>query len=101
MTSEELLSFHQVMNDHKIWMAFKGAISQEVLVELGTMVKNKLRFDNKFKRVFAIFVEMTQNVLHYSSERELISTTGEMVGVGVITLAETPDSYWVSSSNLV
>src|SRR5690349_19439416 len=101
MTHQELLAFHQRMSDQRIWLAFKGAVSQDVLVELGTVVKNTLGFDSKFKRVFAIFVEMTQNVLHYSAEKECLRETGENVGVGVITVMETSDCYKVSSGNLI
>src|SRR5438874_247118 len=101
MTHQELLSFHQRMCDQRIWLAFKGAISQDVLVELGTVVKNTLGFDTKFKRLFAIFVEMTQNVLHYSAEKESLKSTGESVGVGVVTVMETVDCFRISSGNLI
>ena len=96
MIHQELLSFHQKMVDQRIWLAFKGAISQDLLVELGTVVKNTLGFDSNFKRVFAIFVEMTQNVLHYSAEKECLPATGEYVGVGVITVMETLENYIVA-----
>ncbi|MCS6885933.1 MAG: SiaB family protein kinase [Acidobacteriota bacterium] len=102
MTHEELLLFHKRMCDQRIWVAFKGAISQGILVELGTVVKSGLGLDNKFKKIFSIFVEMTQNVLHYSVEREPVaSNNGELVGVGIIVVTETTDCYLISSGNLV
>jgi hypothetical protein len=101
MDHQQLFSFHQKMSDQKIWLAFKGAISQNLLVELGSMVRNTMGFDSKFKRVFAVFVEMTQNVLHYSAEKEQIGNEGEPVGIGVITITEDADSFSISSGNLV
>ncbi len=101
MTHEELLSFHQKMRDQKVWLAFKGAISQDILVELGTVVKSGLGLDSKFKKIFSIFVEMTQNVLHYSAEKEPIADGLETAGVGVIIVTETADCYLISSGNLV
>jgi hypothetical protein len=101
MTHEELRSFHEKMCNQRVWLAFKGAVSQQVLVELGTIVKTRLGADNKFKKVFAIFVEMTQNVLHYSAEKEYINNEVDPIGVGLITVTETSDCYRVSSGNLI
>ncbi len=100
--AEDVFQLYQSMSKRKIWLAFKGAISQDVLVELGTLLKNKSAFDRKVKKVFAIFVEMTQNILHYSAETETIAVgDGRAAGVGVVVVSETETDYSVSAGNMI
>ncbi len=105
MMAEDLFRLYQDMSQRKIWLAFKGAISQDVLVELGTLLKNKSVLDRKVKKVFAIFIEMTQNILHYSAETETVPFGGNgavhPVGVGVVVVSESADDYSVSAGNVV
>jgi hypothetical protein len=96
----ELYRYYQAMNASRILMSFKGAISQELLVELGSLVKHQLQNDEKIQRLFAVFVEMSQNILHYSAEKETFGDDGHQVGVGVIVISETDAAYSVSAGNL-
>lgn len=97
----DLLKFYNEMTRSRILMTFKGAISQELLVELGALVRNQLRHDDKIQRIFAVFVEMAQNILHYSAEKDLLQPVGKEVGVGVIVISEQDDMYSISSGNAV
>ncbi|MGQ9896592.1 MAG: SiaB family protein kinase [Acidobacteriota bacterium] len=102
--AEDLFRLYQDMSQRKIWLAFKGPISQGVLVELGTLLKNKSVLDCKVKKVFAIFTEMTQNILHYSAETKTVPFDGNgtvPVGVGVVVVSESADDYSVSAGNVV
>ena len=103
--AEDLFGLYQDLSQRKIWLAFKGAISQDILVELGTLLKSKSVLDRKVKRLFAIFVEMAQNILHYSAETETVPFSGngtaQPVGVGVIVVSESADDYLVSAGNVV
>ncbi len=105
MMAEDLFRLYQDMSQRKIWLAFKGAISQDVLVELGTLLKNKSVLDRRVKKVFAIFIEMTQNILHYSAETEAVpfgdNGVAHPVGVGVVVVSESADDYSVSAGNVV
>lgn len=102
MMAEDVFQLYQTMSKRKIWLAFKGAISQDVLVELGTLLKNKSAFDRKVKKVFAIFIEMTQNILHYSAEMEKVGVgDNREAGVGVVVVSETETDYSVSAGNLI
>ncbi len=97
----DLLKYYNDMNKSRILMTFKGAISQELLVELGTLVRNQLQHDDKIQRIFAVFVEMAQNILHYSAEKDLLQHIGKEVGVGVIVISEQEEMYSISSGNAV
>ncbi|MBK8393767.1 MAG: hypothetical protein IPL26_00770 [Leptospiraceae bacterium] len=87
------------IKDHKVLVSFKGAISQEVLTEFGTMIKSSLSAETNTKRIFAVFVELAQNILHYSSEQQ--PNLGGNAGVGIIVLKEKQNLFFLSSGNLV
>lgn len=97
--TQDLFSLYHKLCDQKVFFAFKGAVSQGVLVELGGVLKSKLVLDRNVKKVFSVFIELTQNILHYSAEKERIDETGEEVGVGIIVITETSKFYVVSSGN--
>lgn len=97
MKPEELFGYYKGMSDNRILVSFKGPVSQEVLVGLGGFVRDQLRASRKVKRIFSVFVEMTQNVFRHSEER---ASSGD-TGVGVMVVVEKPRQYKVSSGNMI
>jgi hypothetical protein len=87
------------IKDHKVLVSFKGAISQEVLTEFGTMIKSSLSAESNTKRIFAVFVELAQNIVHYSAEQQPNSSGN--AGVGIIILREMQNLFFLSSGNMV
>ncbi len=87
------------IKDHKVLVSFKGAVSQDILTEFGTMIKSSLSAETKTNRIFAVFVELAQNILHYSAEKE--SNSIGTAGVGIILLKEKQDRFFLSSGNMV
>lgn len=98
MKPDEFLDYYRHIHDNRILVSFKGPLSQAILVELGGFVKKQLTSNQDVKRIFSIFIEMTQNVLHHSAERD---HSAKPSGVGVIMLMEKESHYLVSSGNLV
>lgn len=83
-------------------LLFKGAISQNTLIRIGGLLdlnQDETIEDHSKKRLFSVLVEMAQNILHYSQERELNS--GSHVGTGTVLVQETTSTYEVECSNLV
>jgi hypothetical protein len=101
MLSFDLYNYYQANKRNNILLTFKGSLSQEILVEMGAMIKNKLKIDRKLKKIFAVFVEMSQNIMHYSEEKEYIENEDKMVGAGIIVFTESPAHYLVTSGNLI
>ena len=87
------------IKDHKVLVSFKGAISQEVLTEFGTMIKSSLSAETNTKRIFAVFVELAQNIVHYSAEQQ--PNANGRAGVGIIILREKQNLFFLSSGNMV
>jgi hypothetical protein len=86
MLEFDLFNYYNQVKDHNILISFKGALSQEILVEMGDFIKNKISIDKKIKKIFAVFIELAQNIMHYSEEREIVK--GKSYGIGVITFTE-------------
>lgn len=100
---EELLKadfFDDVSGD--VILAFNGVMSQETLVGLGDVLRNEMHqyFPlNVVNRVFAVFIEMAQNVLHYSSLKE--NSNGKLIGKGSTFIFASEKVYTLTTANIV
>jgi len=93
--------FKNGLVDHKIQMVFTGMFSQEVLSLIGLNLRRNPNSELISKRLFALVVEMSQNILHYSAEKEYSTKDKIYVGVGVICIGEDEEHHIVRSGNLV
>lgn len=94
-------AFKERLKDSQISMAFQGMFSQEILTLLGKSLQNAPDAKNISKRLFALVVEMTQNIHHYSAHKMFSQKDNRDIGVGVIAISETEDFYQVSSGNYI
>lgn len=79
-------------------LSYQGFISQAVVEDLGNFVRNQLPPADS-RRVFAVFVELSQNILRYSTVRD-DHPDGER-GHGLIAIEEMGEKIVVSSANPV
>jgi hypothetical protein len=107
MPELELLKYYKKMCERNIVLDFQGAMSQDMLVGMAELIKNKSLLDanrtSTIKKVFSVFVEMAQNIARYSAERvQLNGTPGHIgVGAGIIVVTETDRIYTITSGNQV
>jgi hypothetical protein len=106
MPELELLEYYKKMCERHIVLDFQGAMSQDMLVGMAELIKSTPHRDLKkptlIKKVFAVFIEMAQNIAHYSAERiHLNSKYQNGVGAGIIVVTENQKIYTVTSGNLV
>ncbi len=101
MKRGELFGFYnRIINKFNILLLFKGALSQEILIEMGDLINNHASdFPDKIRRCFSVFVEMAQNIMNYSAEREQIE--GREFGVGIILFMEEPEYYSILAGNKI
>ncbi|MBD1207282.1 MAG: hypothetical protein H9535_02545 [Ignavibacteria bacterium] len=97
------------MTEKKILMSFKGAFAQPIIVEIGQTLRSKIAAQPVesitertllMKKIFAVFVELAQNVMFYSAEQEL-DEYGKECGVGILVISENAETYCVSSGNQI
>lgn len=94
---DSVFQHYKEAKDFKSIVYFKGHISHEILGELGSMIKSSYGSESNIKKMFAVFIEMAQNILHYSAERYL----GNGGGVGIVMLNEEPTKFSLNSGNLI
>lgn len=107
MAELELLEYYKKMCERNIVLDFQGAMSQDMLVGMAELIKNKSPREVKktsiIKKVFSVFIEMAQNIALYSSERVHLSDNPSDygVGAGIIVVTEANRLFTVTSGNLV
>lgn len=102
-TINELLQSNFIGNiKGKTILAFDGVLSQDAIVGLGDVLRSELHFYHPLSivnKVFAIYIEMTQNILHYSNER--IDCNGKSIGQGSVYVIAVDDGYELITTNLI
>lgn len=99
MKELNLFNFYYQTKEMNILLQFKGALSQEILLEMSDVINKQSNFTKAIKSSFAVFVELSQNIMKYSSEKELIN--GEEIGVGIILFIEEDKIYKIYSGNSI
>ncbi len=76
MEDFNVFEFYRFMEEQNVILSFKGEISQEILLSIGDLLKERLSNEvmqqRVVKKVFFIFIELAQNIYRYSSERSVI-----------------------------
>ncbi|WP_233835833.1 biofilm regulation protein kinase SiaB [Paraburkholderia sp. ZP32-5] len=98
----DLLAMRESYSRQRILLCFNGPISRSLIEEIGHALRNYLHGDqanlNESMDVFAVYIEMTQNIRHYSTERSY----NEQNASATVVIGKNEDSrYVVSAGNLV
>ena len=105
MDKLKLFEYYNKMCDQNIVLDFQGVISQDLLVGMAEMIKNK--FTLKFgktklvKKMFSVFIELAQNIAYYSFERVELERGKEKIGAGIIVVTEQDTYYTITSGNKI
>ena len=99
MKTLDIFDFYNQVKDQSILIEFKGVLSQEILIQMSDNITQKITIDGKIKKIFSIFIELAQNIMKYSAEKEPVN--GKNIGVGIILLTEGESYYNVYSGNLI
>lgn len=98
----DLLSMRESYQRDRIMLCFNGPISRSLIEEIGKALRNYLDTQqappSAAMDVFAVYIEMTQNIRHYA-RRQGYSDTQAAATVAVAQDAD--DHYQVSAGNLV
>lgn len=103
---ENLYRFKKDLDKHGTVLCFSGTITQDVLVTFGELIEVKLREgfpDAKGARdLFAVFVELMQNIMNYSSDSRAIGEgKRESQGIVVVGINSKNGKFFVKSGNNV
>lgn len=100
----DLFAFKSDLTKRGIFFCFSGPISQDLIVELGDMLKQRMKLVESSKstiiKVFSMVVEQSQNIIHYSAETLLDSPNGDSeLSFGIIAVGYDSDHYFVLCGN--
>jgi hypothetical protein len=105
MPESELLEYYKKMRDRNVVLDFQGAISQDMLVGMAELIKHKFSQESGradvVKKIFSVFIEMAQNIAHYSAERVPLDNHPTIAGAGIIVVTNDNKTYTITSGNLV
>ncbi len=104
MTSDSY-EFKTELERHGIFLAFCGPISQELLVEIGDTLRNKMKLEDastsSTTKIFAVLVEQAQNIIHYSSEKIPDHKLDVALSSGIMVVGRDQEYYYVLCGNKI
>lgn len=103
---DNLYDFKTELDGHGIFLAFSGPISQELLVEIGEALKNKMKLEeaspSTTTHVFSMLIEQAQNIIRYSNEKVPDDTNLEnALSSGILIVGYNQEHYYVLCGNKV
>ncbi len=104
----KLYDFRQELGRQGIFFCFSGPVSQDLLVEFGDILKQKILHGESSNsvalRVFSMVVEQAQNIIHYSAEKctkNNSTVEDQESSIGIIAVGYEGDHYFVVSGNMI
>ena len=95
-----LLDYYTPSKKKNIVLSYKGPVTDSLIAEMGQDVRNLFAEERQIKRkIFAIFIELAQNILYYSAERTKYQDKQDSLGALLITREE--EHYVLSCGNLI
>lgn len=94
-----LYEYHSMFDEH-VLISYKGPFASGILALIGDYIKTIIKKNPKIgKKVFAIFMELAQNIAYYSAERSVLETKDN--GIGTLVITEADEHYEFSTGNIV
>lgn len=100
---KSILDYNELLERDNILICYKGPFLERVLAIIGEKINILLNDDPRLnKKVFSIFIELSQNIAYYSEERYVSSNgTDKTYGKGTFIIAETSTHFTLTSANLI
>lgn len=101
---KDFFSVHRLKRDLKynnIYMSFSGVFSQDILTLIGLSLRRIPNNGIVSRRLFALVIEMTQNIYHYSNRKIYSEKDRRYIGTGTIAIGEDADNHIISSGNFM
>lgn len=97
----ENISPHLMETDRNL-IAYEGPFFIDLLTIFGNHLKILTERDPiSQKKLFKIYVELSQNVAHYAEEYIIIKSESKKIGIGELRITESTDEYILTTKNLV
>ncbi len=91
----QLSKQYNILKRTGVALLYKGPFSETTISSLNDLLKEKLEGEKKKNRILTVFVEMAQNVAHYSIERD------EKSGIGILVLRRKAHNWELNCGNAI
>ncbi|EXF46385.1 hypothetical protein BAY1663_01115 [Pseudomonas sp. BAY1663] len=102
MESLDLFAMRERYNRQQIMLCFNGPISRSLIEEIGNALRNYLAAEHAHPSsamdVFAVYIEMTQNIRHYTRQK---NWSDQEAAATVVVARDERGRYVVSAGNLI
>lgn len=102
MENLDLFSLRETYNAQRIMLCFNGPISRSLIEEIGNALRNYLQREkanpSEAVDVFAVYIEMTQNIRHYAIAQGYDES---QAAATVVIARDAQGRYVVSAGNTV
>ncbi len=97
-----VFDYHLLTDRKKVLLYYKGPFDELVLSKISYYLREQFPESPKAgKKLFAVFIELAQNIAYYSSEMNLFGNELSKHGVGTILIKENENAYTLTAGNLV
>jgi hypothetical protein len=94
-----LYEYHKLF-DEDVLISYKGPFESNILTIIGDYIKMIIKKNPKVsKKIFAIFMELAQNISYYSAEKNRFDPKHR--GIGTLVITEVSDFYTFAVGNIV
>ncbi|MCF8038635.1 MAG: SiaB family protein kinase [Desulfohalobiaceae bacterium] len=101
----EIQKFYDQLKTKGIIFSFSGPVSQNLLESIGETLKQKMNLEETStiitRNVFAIFVELVQNVINYSAERVTTAADEPEISSGMLIIGREDERFYILSGNYI
>lgn len=95
-----LFDYYLLTDKKEVLISYKGPITDVIMSEISKDIRYKFAANARAsKKIFAIFMELAQNILYYSAEKMQLADKKDSVGIVLVTRAN--EFYRFSCGNLV
>jgi len=102
-----MFKYYEEMQEEGVILYFNGPVSQSVVESIAELMRSKMRAEEagmgSVQRVFAVLVEQMQNIVRYSSDRQIDNPNqvGEMAHGQVVVGREEDGRFFVACGNKI
>ncbi|MCS6821313.1 MAG: SiaB family protein kinase [Microscillaceae bacterium] len=97
-----LYDYYMLTNKRNVLISYKGPVTDVILAEISRDIRAKLSANPQIgRKIFAVFMELAQNILYYSAEKINFGGRNDSVGTILITQNVETETYTFACGNLV
>ncbi len=107
MFGRDLYQLRTQLRRNGIVLCYSGSVSEQVLGAIGKALKQKMAVERAdvatARRVFAVFVELMQNIIRYSAEKEpdMLADEASEIRYGMIVIGQEGGGFILEAGNMV